>query len=63
MKEWKEKILDDGDKVKFIPSTRNLGTAEFTCCPVFKRGKLKEFYIYPQQQENVELPGSHVNSS
>ncbi len=52
--ELKEKILNDGDRVDFTPSSRNYGVAEFTCCPVFKYGKLREFYIYPRQQENVK---------
>jgi len=54
MKEWKEKILDDGDIVSFVSMTNRLGRAEFICCPVFRYGKLKEFYIYPAQQENTD---------
>ena len=50
----KEKILDDGDVVEFVPITHDFGRAEFMCCPVYKYGKLKEFYIYHAQQENVE---------
>jgi len=41
-------------KLKYIPFTENLGRAEFTFCPVFKRGRLVEFYIDPLQQEITE---------
>jgi len=51
----KEKILNDGDRVDFVPYTPNYGVAEFACCPVYRYGKLKEFYIYPRQQENVQF--------
>lgn len=46
-------ILKENEIYKFIPVTTNLGVAEFTCCPVYKRGKLKKFFMYPQQQ-NVD---------
>lgn len=52
--ELKEKILNDGDIVKFTNCTQEYGRAEFICCPVFKRGKLKEFYIWPSQQPDAK---------
>jgi len=53
--ELKERELVDRQKVPFVGMTRNLGRAEFVVCPVFKYGKLREFYMYPAQQENVEF--------
>jgi len=47
-----EILLKDGDEVHFRWRTKNLGKAEFGFCPIFKRGKLKEIYIYPLQQED-----------
>jgi phenylpropionate dioxygenase-like ring-hydroxylating dioxygenase large terminal subunit len=42
--------LKDGDVVFFTPRTDNYGTAEFEICPVWKRKKLSEVWIYPAQQ-------------
>ena len=55
----KEHILKDGEKVYFkwrdpTPGGSNLGRAEFSFCPVYKRGKLKEMVIWPIQQRNVD---------
>jgi hypothetical protein len=48
----KEIILKENEKYFFIPITKNLGRAEFGVCPVHRRGKLKEIFIYPLQQED-----------
>lgn len=58
-KQWKRKELNDGDRVYYkayddTPGGGNLGHAEFVICPVYKRGKLKEVFIYPQQQHNIK---------
>lgn len=57
--ERKEHILKDGEKVYFkwrdpTPGGSNLGRAEFSICPVYVRGKLKEMYIDPIQQRNSD---------
>ena len=54
MRKLKEKILNNGDKVFFTPLTEEYGLAEFQCCPIFKRGKLKEFYLHPDQQPDAK---------
>lgn len=59
VKEFKEYILKDGEKVFFkwrddTPGGSNVGRAEFTFCPVYKYGKLKEMYIYPVQQRDID---------
>ena len=59
VKELKEHILKDGESILFkwvddTPGGSNLGRAEFTFCPVYEYGKLKEMYIYPMQQRNVD---------
>jgi hypothetical protein len=46
--------LVDGDVRPFVLLTHNLGRAEFTFCPVWKRGKVSEVFIYPRQQENID---------
>ena len=46
----KRKILKDGDKIPFTALSKKYGRAEFQICPVYKRGKLKELYLYPRQQ-------------
>lgn len=50
----KEIILKDEDIINFVPFTKEYGMAEFAICPVVKRGKLKEIFIYLLQQENIE---------
>lgn len=52
--------LKDGDFVLFDPMDSkhigkgsHLGRAEFQFCPIWRRGKLQEFFIYPLQQRNV----------
>jgi len=49
-----EKILKNGDVISFIPSTREYGIAEFSACPMFRRGKLKEIIIWPLQQPKAK---------
>ena len=46
------KIKDD-DFLEFVWATQNLGRAEFTICPIWKRGKLVALYIYPRQQKDI----------
>jgi len=50
---WKEQLLKDNDKIPFRESDPDYGRAEFVICPVYKRGKLKDMYIYPAQQRDV----------
>ena len=49
-KELEEKIIKLGDTIEYVPKTPNYGHAEFVICSVFKRGYIRECYIYPQQQ-------------
>lgn len=56
-----EKILKDGDSVEFdwcdskAPfQGQSYGRAEFGICLVWRRNKLKCFYIYPFQQRDVK---------
>jgi hypothetical protein len=51
---WKLKELTDGGVVEFVSSTYNDGRAEFTFCPVWKRGKITELFIYPRQQKRKD---------
>lgn len=53
-KRLKQRILTDGAVVIFTPITVKCGRAEFVCCPVFNRGKLRELYLYPKQQPNAK---------
>lgn len=53
-RQWKEKILNDGDVVHFVNYTRNYGRAEFGFCPTYKYGKLKDLRIYPLQQADID---------
>jgi hypothetical protein len=54
------KTLVDGDIVFFnsrdsnAPPDQSLGRAEFIFCPIWKRGKLTKFFIYPAQQRDVK---------
>jgi len=44
------------EKPIFIPFkwlTHKYGRAEFLVCPIYKRGKLIEYFIYAKQQENI----------
>ena len=43
------KLIADKD-YPIIPYTKEYGVAEFTCCPIYKYGKLKKIYLYPRQQ-------------
>lgn len=67
------KKLSGDDVVYFtafdpIPGGSNLGRAEFHFCPIWKRGKLQRFFIYPKQQREqkfyyeVETAQSHLFS-
>jgi len=56
------KVLKDGDVVRFDPKDykaptpgQSYGTAEFSFCPTWYRGKLKCVYIYHLQQRDVEF--------
>jgi len=49
-----EKIIKFGDEIKYVPRTHDYGRAEFTICPVFKRGIIRELYIYPRQQPDAK---------
>ena len=48
-----EHLISIGDTIEYIPATPNYGRAEFQICPVFRRGYLRECYIYHLQQENI----------
>jgi hypothetical protein len=43
------KSLDE--KIKYNPIHERYGRAEFAICPVFKRGILKEIFLYRRQQD------------
>ena len=45
--------LKEHDIVKFSARSSQYGNAEFIFCPIFKRGKLKEMFIWPAQQPDV----------
>lgn len=49
-----EVILTHDSVVPFTAFTKNYGRAEFQICPVVKRGKLKELFIYPKQQPDAK---------
>jgi hypothetical protein len=51
---FKEKLLEDGSIVHFKNSTKEYGQAEFGVCPVIKRGKLVDIFIFPLQQKDIE---------
>lgn len=53
--ERKHEELGNRDYITFEWKTENLGVAEFSICPVFKRGRLVEVWIDPCQQENKTL--------
>jgi len=38
----------------FVSNTKEYGNAEFIMCPVWRRGKIREVYMYPKQQPNAE---------
>lgn len=44
-------LLKDGKQYPFVWKTDRWGVAEFSVCPVYKYGKLKEFHMYSIQQE------------
>lgn len=50
----KTRVLEENDIVPFKAMTKEYGRAEFTFCPVYKRGKLKEIHISPQQQPDAK---------
>lgn len=51
----KEKILKDGDVVKFVSRTTEYGAASFQVCTIVNNGFLSEVYIYPKQQPDAEF--------
>lgn len=53
-KKLTEKVLQDGDIVEFEGFSEKYGCAEFVVCAKYERGKLKNLYLYPAQQENVK---------
>ena len=62
MSKLKERILKDSEKVYFdwhdskAPSEgQSYGRAEFALCPIWKRGKIKELFIYHKQQRDIEF--------
>lgn len=54
MAELVRRELVDHDEVKFTAKTDQYGLAEFSFCPIYKRGKLVEMFIYPKQQPDVK---------
>ena len=46
----KETVISIGDSISYKYEDKNYGRAEFVVCPVFKRGIMRECYIYPMQQ-------------
>jgi len=48
-------VLKADEIVDFIPGTEEYGRAEFVICPVYKRGKMRELYIYPAQQPDAKF--------
>lgn len=54
MDKLEEHVIQFGAKIKYIEETSNLGRAEFTICTVFKRGFIRELYIYHLQQEDIK---------
>lgn len=54
-KKLKEKILtEDYKEIPFTWKTDKCGHAEFVVCPIVKRGKIREVYVYPSQQPKAE---------
>ena len=51
MNEWKEKIIELGESIEYVPMTDGLGRAEFAVCPTFIRGYIRELHIFPLQQD------------
>ena len=49
-REWVKKVIKLGDSISYVTGTKEYGRAEFSICPVFKRGYIRECYIYPYQQ-------------
>lgn len=45
--------IEDRFCIPFVNKTDNLGRAEFILCPLYKRGKVVELFIYRRQQQNV----------
>jgi len=43
------------------PGGSNLGRAEFEICQIYKRGKLKEVFIYPRQQRTDKYYHATMN--
>ena len=39
-----------GESISYKDMDKDYGRAEFVVCPVFKRGIMRECYIYPKQQ-------------
>jgi len=67
-KEIEIRQLKLGYSIPYEWKSKNLGVAEFTICPVFKRGYIRELYIDPLQQEqykgvyfNMDLRGINFN--
>jgi hypothetical protein len=59
MDKWKEVIVEKPTFIPFVwidrtPGGSNLGRAEFDVCQIYKRGKLSEYFVYPQQQRDME---------
>lgn len=46
--------IKDGENISFVPMTKEYGRAEFCICPIYKRGKLRQMYITPQQQPDAK---------
>jgi len=62
--DWKEVEVNGTIVVPFkamddTPGGRNLGRAEFSLCTRFFRGKLREFWVYPLQQRDVDTYWHH----
>jgi len=52
----KEKVIEItvNDVIEYKPLHKDLGRAEFQICPVFKKGIMRELFIYRKQQDTNE---------
>ena len=58
-----ERRIAIGDTIHYTPKTERYGRAEFTLCPVFKYGYLRELYIYPRQQPDIQMNDTYFKLS
>lgn len=46
--------LTDGMCIGFKDRTDSYGRAEFILCPIYKRGKIVELFVYARQQKDIK---------